>query len=240
MPMLPRLIVVLALLSGLALLLAGPGFRFEWWDFRFGFVLMRWAVYGAIAATGLAVLGLAVGRIRRAGTGRLVLALLISLPTILVPLMQLQQARSLPRIHDITTDTVDPPDFEAIAPLRANAPNPVEYPGEGVAREQREAYPDIVPLATDVYPTLVFDHALELAHAMSWEIVAADAGLGRIEATDTTLWFGFKDDVVVRIRAGAQGSIVDVRSKSRVGLSDVGANAKRIRNFLERLERRLN
>jgi uncharacterized protein (DUF1499 family) len=78
--------------------------------------------------------------------------------------------------------------------------------------------------------------AIDAARALDWEIVASDAPAGRIEATATTMWFGFKDDIVVRVRPEAGGgSRVDVRSVSRVGQSDVGANAKRIREFIRRL-----
>lgn len=123
-----------------------------------------------------------------------------------------------------------------MAPLRADAPNPVDYEGEEVARQQREAYPDIVTLQTDAYPAIVFEHALQVVERQGWELVDANADDGRIEATDTTFWFGFKDDVVIRIQSSETGSLVDVRSKSRVGLSDVGTNAHRIRQFLDALD----
>jgi uncharacterized protein (DUF1499 family) len=148
----------------------------------------------------------------------------------------MQQARSVPPIHDITTDTLDPPEFIAIRPLRADAPNPPEYAGEVVARQQQEAYPDIRPYRLDVGAENAFEQALAAARKMGWEIVVADPAAGRIEATATTFWYGFKDDVVVRISEDNGGSVIDVRSKSRVGRSDVGANAARIRAYLEVLK----
>ena len=104
-----------------------------------------------------------------------------------------------------------------------------------MALAQRHAYPDIRPLFLPLAPPPAFDRALNAARAAAWEIVAADSASGRIEATATTRWFGFKDDVVVRIAPAASGSRVDVRSVSRVGQSDVGTNAKRIRDYLARL-----
>jgi uncharacterized protein (DUF1499 family) len=153
-----------------------------------------------------------------------------------VPLQLLRTARAVPPIHDITTDTADPPAFEAVLPLRADASNPVEYAGEEVAEQQRQAYPEVQPLLLDDPPARAFERALAAARDMGWEIVDADPGRGRIEATDTTLWFGFKDDVVVRVRPDGNGSRIDVRSLSRIGGSDLGANAARIRAYLARLQ----
>ncbi len=240
MKLLSRLVLLAAVIALLMLLFAGPGTRLEFWDFRFGFTLMRWALYIGVSAALLGLVLLLIPRTRSGNVSALVAAMVIALGTAAVPFLLAQQAQSLPRIHDITTDTHNPPQFIAVEPLRADAPNPIEYEGEEIARQQREAYPDIVPLETDVYPAIVFDRALETAQTMGWEIVAADADNGRIEATDTTFWFGFKDDVVIRIQGSNGGSRVDVRSKSRVGLSDVGANAARIRSFLDALDERLH
>ena len=235
-----RLVLLVAVIAALLLLIAGPGTRMELWHFRTGFELMRWAVYLGVGASVLALLFLLIPKTRRGNGLALSLALLIALGTLAMPLTMYQQAQSVPRIHDITTDTVNPPEFVAVAPLRADAPNPVEYQGEEIARQQREAYPDIVSFETDAHNAIVFDHALALVEQFGWELVAADADTGRIEATDTTFWFGFKDDVVIRIRSTDIGSVVDVRSKSRVGLSDVGANAARIRRFLDALDERIH
>ena len=142
-----------------------------------------------------------------------------------------------PPIHDITTDTANPPSFVAILPLRAGAANPPEYGGREVADQQRRAYPDIAPLVLHVSATEAFDRVNAVVRDLGWELVASDRASGRIEATDTTLWFGFKDDVVVRITedSSAQDSRIDVRSKSRVGVGDVGTNARRVRELLARL-----
>src|SRR5690606_17575541 len=140
-------------------------------------------------------------------------------------------AQSVPPIHDITTDIENPPEFVAIAPLRADAPNPVAYAGEETAAQQREAYPELASLERSEPASDIFAEALLVVDDMGWELVASNIEEGRIEATDTTRWFGFKDDVVIRIVQNNDGAIVDVRSKSRVGRSDVGVNAARIENF---------
>ncbi len=237
---LARLVLITAVIALLLLLVAGPGTRLEFWDFRFGFTLMRWAVYLGAGSAVVALIVLIIPKFRAGRTGLLALALLAGIGVAAIPAWQLSQVRSLPMIHDITTDVVDPPAFQAILPLRADAPNPPEYEGEEIARQQREAYPEIQPLVTDAYPAIVFEHALETARAQGWDIVAADPERAMIEATDTTFWFGFQDDVVIRVSAEGEGARVDVRSKSRVGLSDVGANAARIRVFMERLDERLH
>jgi uncharacterized protein (DUF1499 family) len=101
---------------------------------------------------------------------------------------------------------------------------------------QKEAYPDIQPLTIAVPPDAGFARALAAAEAMGWEVVASDAKDGRIEATATTFWYGFKDDIVIRVSQTVGGSRIDVRSKSRVGRSDIGTNAQRIREFLGRVK----
>ncbi len=108
-----------------------------------------------------------------------------------------------------------------------------------MAAEQRQGYPDIRPLVVEQAPAAAFDGALVAARAMGWQIVAAEASQGRIEATDRTLWFGFTDDIVVRIRPDGSGSRIDVRSVSRVGKSDLGTNAARVRAYLGKLREQL-
>ena len=125
----------------------------------------------------------------------------------------------------ITTDTEKPPQFK----------RPLSYGGPQVAEQQRKAYPDIQPAVLAAGPEAAFARALAAAQAMGWDIVDAQPKEGRIEATATTFWFGFKDDVVVRITPLAAGSRIDVRSKSRVGRGDTGTNAQRVRAYLKRL-----
>ena len=229
--------LVIAIAAALLLLVAGPGTRLGLWEFGTGFTMMRWALYLGLGGAALALVLLLFPRTRRGRGAILAAALIIGIGTAWVPWSGYQKATSLPPIHDITTDTETPPQFVDVTPLRAEAPNPVDYPGEDVAKQQREAYPDILPLELSESADLTFDRALETARDLGWEIVSAVAADGRIEATATTFWFGFKDDVVIRVTPAGSGSRLDIRSKSRVGRSDVGANAARIRNFVKSFQR---
>lgn len=232
-------IVSAAAVSGaLLLLVAGPGTRLGIWEYGTGFLLMRIAFFAGLAAAVVAILLLIVPKTRQGQAGLLTAALVIGLATAWVPWSGYRTAMSLPFIHDITTDTDNPPRFDAIVPLRADAPNPAAYPGDEVAEQQREAYPDIRTLEFPQSADATFSDALEVAKDMGWEIVAAVPQAGRIEATATTFWFGFKDDVVIRVEPAGEGSRLDIRSKSRVGRSDVGKNAERIREFSAAVETR--
>ncbi len=228
--------LVLAVLALTALLLAGPGTRFEVWDFRFGFTLMRYAAYTGIAAGILAVIGLLWPKLRRQGASRWVLGLVLATLVVGLPLLQVRQARAVPAIHDISTDLIDPPAFVAIAALRGDTSNPLDRADPQLPDLQRQAYPDLQPVILPEPPAAAQQRAMHAAETLGWQIVANDPASGLIEATDTTLWFGFKDDIVIRIRPEGDGSRIDLRSVSRVGRSDLGANARRIRVFLEQVQ----
>jgi uncharacterized protein (DUF1499 family) len=230
---------LIALIAGLGLLLAGLGSRLQWWEFRSGLTLLRWAAYGGLVAAVLSLLGAILARPggSRRGFPLALAGLAIGLVVVGIPWQWWQTALRVPPIHDITTDTETPPAFVAILPLRAGAPNPAEYGGPEVAAQQRAAYPELGPLVLPAPPSQAFASALAAAHEMGWEMVASEPAEGRIEATATTLWFGFLDDVVVRITPAGSGSRIDVRSVSRVGRGDVGTNAKRITEYLGRIAR---
>ncbi len=224
----------LAVLSALGAMTSGLGHRWGWWDFGDGFTLLKWAFYGGIAACLVSALGALLTRTgaRRRGLGAALSGVLISGLVVWVPGQSLQQIRALPPIHDITTDTNNPPAFSAVLSLRGSQSNSTDYAGAAVAELQRQGYPDIQPIEADVSAGRAYTIALEVVQRLGWELVASEAATGRIEATDTTLWFGFKDDVVIRITPREAGARVDLRSVSRVGGSDVGANAARIRDFV--------
>ena len=154
-----------------------------------------------------------------------------------VPLSMMNRGSSVPPIHDISTDMVNPPEFVAIVPLRADAPNPPEYEGELSAAQQRQAYPDLKTLSYTQPKAELVDAAAQAASNLGWEMVNTDANQGLVEATDTTTWFGFKDDVVIRVQDKGDKRIVDIRSKSRMGASDLGKNAERIRDFIKELDK---
>jgi uncharacterized protein (DUF1499 family) len=233
----------LALLAGVvaAVLVggSGPAFRYGVAELPVAFDMMKYGVYAAMGAGALALLWLVFALIGRsaAGFGSLLLALILAGGAAYFPISMRDAASKVPAIHDITTDTANPPVFVAIAPLRASAPNGVDYKTDVNAAKQQEAYPDIQPLVmADVAPADLFARAEKAARALNWEIVAAEAAEGRIEATDTTAWWGFRDDVVIRIAADGTGSRLDIRSMSRVGTSDIGKNAARIRAFLAKVK----
>ena len=230
--------LVLAIAAALMLLAAGLGTRAGLWTFRTGFTVLKYAAYLGIATTLLAIVALLIPRWRTGHLLSLLVALIVSAAVVYVPWSWRRKARSVPPIHDISTDTERPPEFVAVLPLRSDAPNPPEYAGAEAAAQQHAAYPDIQPVTLQSQPGAAFRAALAAAGDMGWEIVAADSAGGRIEATATTTWFGFKDDVVIRVEPGPQGSRIDVRSKSRVGGSDVGANAARIRKYVAKLSAR--
>ena len=136
-----------------------------------------------------------------------------------------------PPIHDISTDTTNPPLFEVLDETRAGATNTLEYGGPEIAAAQAAGYPDIAPLETDLSADAAFERALTVANDMGWEVVGSDAERHRFEAVARTSVFYFADDVVVVVSAQGEGSRVDMRGVSRVGRSDQGVNAARIREF---------
>jgi uncharacterized protein (DUF1499 family) len=223
---------VLAATSLVSLVLGPVGTRAGWWTFGTGFTLLQWSAYLGLAAAAISLVDGVITRKWRAAA----VVIVIGVAVAAVPWNLRRAARRVPPIHDISTDLQDPPRFVAVLPLRAGAPNPPEYSGGAVADEQRRAYPDIQPLVLSIPAAQAFERALAAARDLGWEIVASDRASGRVEAVDTTLWFGFKDDVVIRVHEEAGGTRIDVRSKSRVGRGDAGANARRIRSFLRAVE----
>lgn len=226
----------IAMACGISELLAGLGYRWGWWHFRSGIQIMRWSASTDLAAVVL-TLAAAITAYRH-GARRALAASLAGLALSLIvagpPLYYWRTVERVPRIHDISTDTDNPPRYVAVLPLRTGAENPADYSAE-VAPQQKKAYPDIAPAMLDQSPAQAFARAERAARAMGWDMVAVAPGDLRIEATDTTLLFGFKDDIVVRVTPNGNGSRVDVRSLSRVGKSDFGVNANRIRKFLRQL-----
>jgi len=149
---------------------------------------------------------------------------------------QLIKARGLPQIHNISTDLIDPPGFSKISQIRTSSDNPLEYNIAELASVQQAAYPNIKTLYTDMTLGEAHRKALSLAEALGWEVVNEDVVTGLIEATETSVLWKFKDDIVIRLRNHGDRVAVDLRSVSRVGRSDIGANAERINAFLTAFE----
>lgn len=225
--------LVLGLAAVVALAAAGVGYRFGWWPLGTAFTIAQASAYAAALGFVLSVGGLALALARRAGRGVMlgVLGLAAAL-VVLVPAAQWYHAgRSSPPINDITTAPQDSPVFQAM-------PGAGEYPGGETAAQQRAAYADLQPLPLAIPPARAFALARELVEDRGWTVVAAEPAEGRIEAVATTLLYGFEDEVVIRIAPAEAGSVVDLRSRSRIGRGDLGANAARIRSFLEDLRER--
>jgi uncharacterized protein (DUF1499 family) len=196
-------------------------------------------VLGLVAILLAFAAGITIWREGIGGVREAVTALLVGVALIAYPLYLGVKAYRLPAIYDVTTDPIDPPRFEAIARLRPRDANPVTYAGLYAAEQQRAAYSDIEPDLTNSSPQEAYDAALKVITKRKWHIVdarppqAAAPREGRIEAIARTPILGFRDDVVVRVRATADGARIDVRSASRYGRHDLGANAARVRALID-------
>ena len=231
-----KILVSLVSLSAFLLVaLPGPLYKYGVVDLGTAFTGFKFGVFAGIAALILLVLQIIFKR-KTVTLGSTIMALLLSTIAIAIPLSMLNKGKSVPPIHDISTDLVNPPEFVAIAPLRADAPNPVEYAGVEVATQQRAAYPELQTLNYTQSKSELVEASKQVIDHLGWQLVNIDADQGIVEATDRTMWFGFKDDVIVRITDKGSERLVDIRSKSRVGGSDLGKNAERIHDFTEELD----
>jgi len=223
-------------------LLGALGTRYGVLNFKIG--LLVWAIgflVALVAFVGGIVAVIAVLRHNRATerTGVIVGTVLSALVVLFLG-GQFAGARGVPPIHDITTDTADPPTYDVAAKLRGEGPdiNSLTYDAQNLPALQRAAYPNVVPLDVNTTPEAAFDAAVAALGELGFEVVNEDRDAMRVEAVATSRWFGFKDDVVVRIQPAAAGARVDVRSVSRVGVGDAGANAKRIVLVLDAIKAR--
>jgi uncharacterized protein (DUF1499 family) len=233
-----RSILVGAVIAAVLLPLGALGSKFGIWGFQGGFLALAAGTVLALLGVVVGLVGLIVSRKRgyREDMSSLYIGIGISALIIAVMGMQFYTASSVPPIHNISTDIVDPPEFAAVVSLRGEGANPLEYSADQLGPLQREAYPWVKPLEVSLSPAQALASAEQALQTLGLEIVAVDPIAGIVEATATTFWFGFKDDVVVRVRDSGTGSIVDVRSVSRVGQSDLGANARRIGQILEAMQ----
>jgi len=234
----------LAILALLLLAIAPVGWRAGWWHFRFAFAwLMTSSGFAAAAAVTVALLVLLFGgsHLEAGSLAMAAAALVVGAVLVYIPWKYNRLRNTVPRIHDITTDVENPPEFAAVLPARA-AENAATAAHEGaeLAKLQKAAYPDVAPLELALSQARAFDLALAVARSTpGWSMVAADPATGRIEASQTSRWFGFTDDIVIRVSARGPASRVDMRSLSRQGRSDFGVNAARIRAYMSALRKRL-
>jgi uncharacterized protein (DUF1499 family) len=215
---------------------------------RFGFLEMKPAIttfFGALACAGLSILiGLgafvAIWRNGTRGMSRILLAFLINAIVLAYPAYLALQYRKLPAIHDITTDPIDPPRFEALARLRSgDDTNTAVYAGLYSAEQQRVAYPDIEPVELEIPADRAYQIVQRLVNKRKWLIIDERAPQprqpGRVEAVARTPIMGFREDVSIRVVADGEDSRVDIRSSSRYFESDLGSNAARVTKFIDDL-----
>lgn len=231
----PRFILTGAIACLLGFPIAVLGFRLQLWNFGVSFTLLQWTLIGSalffISALTLFFLTLK----HRPDVPPKIAS--ITLLLLLLPLVglgsQVLKARSVPRIHDISTDLLDPPRYEVIVELRGDNSNALDKRDDALNQLQQAAYPLLTTINTISSADEAFLQALQTAKSLGWDVVSWNISQGIIEAVDTSLLFGFKDDIVIRIRGNDTGSLIDLRSVSRIGRSDLGANAKRILKFIE-------
>lgn len=164
-----------------------------------------------------------------------ILGLIAASPLIII----LYAASKVPPIHDISTNLQNPPKFESVLAVRTDDHNPLDRQNpENLAELQKAAYPSLGSIFINKQLNQVFEQAHALVLARGWEVIGVSKSDGRIEATATSPIMRFKDDVVIRMRSEADRTVVDMRSVSRVGKSDLGANAARIKAFLADLQKK--
>ena len=230
------LVSLISLIAFLLVALPGPLYKYGLVELSTAFTGFKFGVFAGIAALVLLVLQIIFKR-KTVTLGSTIVAVVLSAIAIAMPLSMMNKGKNVPPIHDISTDLTNPPEFVAIAPLRADAPNSVAYDGIETAQQQRDAYPDLKTLTYMQSQPELMEATEQAVNNLGWELVNVDANKGLIEATDSTMWFGFKDDVVVRIIDNGSERLVDIRSKSRVGGSDLGKNAERIHDFINELNK---
>ncbi|NNL99673.1 MAG: DUF1499 domain-containing protein [Gammaproteobacteria bacterium] len=162
--------------------------------------------------------------------------LMMSVPLLLTLVAVGPQRFGGPMIHDVSTDMADPPEFVAAREQRTSGDNPTAWAGPELAAEVQSHYPDLAPVMVQADPRTVLEQVIKLAEVFGWEVMRIDKERFEVEAVDKTWLWGFKDDVIVRVTPGETGSRVDVRSASRVGKGDLGANAARVRRFAAALQ----
>lgn len=229
--------LLVAIGAGIVQAAAGPGRQFGYWDYNYGFKLLEWGAYGGLAAVGFSLIGMffawGVGRRGLITVG--VIGVILGALIAYWPWQLNRSFRAPPPLYDITTDTANPPSFVAGLEWRKGARLPADYPAN-FAGQQQQAYPDIQPAIRKEMPEQGFARALRAARAMGWTVHTVVPADGRIEAVAKTFWFGFEDDVVIRVTAVEGGSRIDVRSTGRLGRRDGGTNAKRVKAYLEKLK----
>ncbi len=231
----PAIIGLGLILLSLIIAMSGPlGSRIGWWNYDFAVIILKWSAYLGIAASVLCLSGLVMARPggKRRGFIYSLLGLIIIIPMLLFLQAWKEAKQTSAPISDITTSPENPPSFWS-------APNSRIYGGFETETYQNEFYPDIKPLVLPLAANKAFDLVIEVMHEKGWKLWDPDRNEMQIEATASTFWFGFKDDVIVRItEIDNNHSRIDMRSTSRSTGGDGGTNANRIRDFFKALKRK--
>lgn len=236
---------IVALIIGLT---ASFGTRFGFWDYHIGlFKIFPFCLYFGIASFVLGLAWVATALFTNTATGARygLVGFMGAIAVLAVPLSDFVRSYGTPPIHDISTDVEHPPEFVALLDQRQGATNPPDYDGPNLVRFngktyttiqlQKKYYGDIHTIGQLTTPEKLFNRVLAAARSVGFTIIAVAPDEGRIEATDTSFFFGFTDDIVIRVKPSGMGARVDIRSKSRVGDADGGTNAAHIRAFVKKL-----
>ena len=260
------LALILSLLLPVWFMAAALGVKFGLWSWRLGLgvLIVQWGPRLLIAAGVIALIALFAVLIRKPRRGWQAAAIALLIPVLGLGYMVWVRSQSadIPPIHDVATDSADPPTpsarllalrmaedanpvLDMTAPLSAaeayRSPRFASFGQQSLGQVGHEAYPTLRTLYVDVAPPAAFATVREAAQSIGWTLGTEDERSGMIEATAETFWFGFKDDIIIRVRPATTGtgSQIDVRSISRVGLGDLGANAKRIERYLSQVSAEL-
>lgn len=230
-----KTVLVVAAVALVGLPLAALGYRWGLWGLGSAFTALRYLFYLAVAAVVATLVagGMALVKHRRRDVVVIAHALVIAAIPMAYLLMQYRNVQGVPPIHDITTDAANPPMLSAAV---AGVPKRSLSYGN-VYAQQEAAYPDIQPIVSSLPVSAAYAKALAAGRSLGWKIAREEPNAGTFQAVDTTFWFGFKDDVIVRVSAHGGGSQVDIRSVSRIGRSDLGKNAARVRAFVSAFNR---
>ncbi|HEX2590222.1 MAG TPA: DUF1499 domain-containing protein [Rhizomicrobium sp.] len=246
-PVVARLSFAATLVTAVLIFTAALGRQFHALPYPLARTILAWGVSVGFAAI---VIGFAwwIARLmtKELGAARWgYIGFIGAIAVMIVPLNNLRLEFTQPPLNDITTDTETPPAFKALLPLRVGAENPPDYDGKrrvhydgddmDVVEAQKRAYPDAKAVKLIVKPMALYWRAFEAAKRMDWNVVAFDKNARTIEATYTDFWTGSTSDIAIRVRPAGMGARLDIRSKSRVGLSDAGLNARIIKDYYSEL-----
>ncbi len=232
MVMLSIVVVVMAVLSGF-------GVRMDWWGYFFGFQLLKASIISALVCGIISLLLILVGLVKRIPIlKKAILAAFLSISIAAIPVLYMLEFRKIPTLGEAATDFENLPEFEVLAEARrAEAEDPPLFSHSDAEAAQKTYFPDLGPITIDRSPAKAKEQVIKVLREMKFSIASTTGDDHRVEATQTSFWFGFKDDVVVIITGlPGGGSRVDMRSASRVGKLDGGANAKRVAAILAAIQ----